>query len=529
MADYGHDLIFGTFLTPMAEGANHVLELAQLTDELGLDLVTVQDHPYQARFLDTWTLLSVIAARTVNVRISPNVANLPLRPPALLARSVATLDILSRGRVELGLGAGAFWDGIAAMGGGKLTPRESVSALEEGIAVVRAMWDTSGSSVRVEGQHYRVVGAHPGPAPLHEIEIWLGAYKPRMLGLTGRLADGWLPSQAYAGPGALDAMNRAVDEAALAAGRDPAAIRRLYNISGSFSVDGRGFLDGPPTRWAEQLAELTLTQGMSAYILGTDDPDEIRLFADDVVPLVRDLVAYERGKSALPATGDAAASPPHGDHESVSVRDETVRTSGSATGLDLVPTPDDGTRLSTVRVWDESARPFAPAYPPDRTYSAHDTTVAGHLIEVHDHLRDELTRVRGLMEQVFAGSMDPGVARSHLHTMAMRQNNWTLGTYCESYCRTVTTHHTLEDQSVFPHLRRADPALMPVIDRLQEEHLAIHDVIEGVDRALISFVAEPNGVAGLRAAVDLLTDTLLSHLSYEEHQLIEPLARFGFY
>jgi len=113
--------------------------------------------------------------------------------------------------------------------------------------------------------------------------------------------------------------------------------------------------------------------------------------------------------------------------------------------------------------------------------------------------------------------------------MAMRQNNWTLGTFCESYCRAVTTHHTLEDQSVFPHLRRADPGLTPVIDRLQEEHLAIHDVIEGVDRALLSFVAEPDGVAGLRAAVDLLTDALLSHLSYEEHQLIEPLARFGFY
>ena len=79
--------------------------------------MTFQDHPYQPRFLDTWTLLSVLAAQTSTVRLAPNVANLPLRPPAVLARSVASLDILSGGRVELGLGAGAFWDAIEANGG----------------------------------------------------------------------------------------------------------------------------------------------------------------------------------------------------------------------------------------------------------------------------------------------------------------------------------------------------------------------------------------------------------------------------
>ncbi|MFD0655653.1 hemerythrin domain-containing protein [Thermocatellispora tengchongensis] len=131
------------------------------------------------------------------------------------------------------------------------------------------------------------------------------------------------------------------------------------------------------------------------------------------------------------------------------------------------------------------------------------------------------------MEQVLAGAMDPGVARSHINTMTMRQNNWTLGTYCETYCRLVTVHHTLEDQSLFPHLRRADSRLAPVIDRLQAEHHAIHGVIERVDRALVSFVSAPDGAKELRAAVDLLTDTLLSHLSYEERELVEPIARLG--
>ena len=92
----------------------------------------------------------------------------------------------------------------------------------------------------------------------------------------------------------------------------------------------------------------------------------------------------------------------------------------------------------------------------------------------------------------------------------------------------VTTHHTLEDRSVFPHLRRAEPGLRPVLDRLEAEHQAIHEVIERVDRALVALVAGPDGMPGLRAEVDLLTDRLLSHFAYEEHELVEPLARLGF-
>jgi len=112
--------------------------------------------------------------------------------------------------------------------------------------------------------------------------------------------------------------------------------------------------------------------------------------------------------------------------------------------------------------------------------------------------------------------------------MTLRQNNWTLGAYCANYCRVLTTHHMIEDHSVFPHLRQADKRLAPVIDRLEEEHHAIHEVIERVDQALVTFVTAPDGMATLRAAVDLLTDTLLSHLSYEERELVEPLARLGF-
>jgi alkanesulfonate monooxygenase SsuD/methylene tetrahydromethanopterin reductase-like flavin-dependent oxidoreductase (luciferase family) len=294
MPDYRKELQFGIFVTPVAADAAAVLQLAKLADVVGLDLVTFQDHPYQARFLDTWTLLSVVAAQTSVVRVAPNVANLPLRQPVVLARSVASLDILSGGRVELGLGAGAFWDGIAAVGGRKLTPGQAVDALSEAVDVIRAVWSPDGGALRHEGTHYRVVGAHPGPAPAHNVEIWLGAYKPRMLALTGAKADGWLPSMGYAELDDLPRMNAAIDEAAETAGRTPADIRRMLNINGRFGAGG-GFLQGPPADWAEQLAELTLAEGISTYILSVSSDAEVRRFADEVVPLVRDLVETERG------------------------------------------------------------------------------------------------------------------------------------------------------------------------------------------------------------------------------------------
>ena len=132
------------------------------------------------------------------------------------------------------------------------------------------------------------------------------------------------------------------------------------------------------------------------------------------------------------------------------------------------------------------------------------------------------------MGPVRAGALADGDARDQLNQIAMRQNDWTLGAFCSRYCRAVTQHHNLEDVSVFPHLTRAEPSLEPVIDRLTEEHHAIHDAIEGVDKALVHRISNPGDFDQLQLAIDKLTDTLLSHLSYEEHELVEPLARVGF-
>jgi alkanesulfonate monooxygenase SsuD/methylene tetrahydromethanopterin reductase-like flavin-dependent oxidoreductase (luciferase family) len=139
MTDYGHELRFGGFLTPDAGDPDRVVDLVRLAEQDGLDLVTFQDHPYQPAFLDTWTLISYVAARTERISISGNVTNLPLRPPAVLARSVASLDLLSDGRIELGIGAGAFWDAIEGMGGPRRKPREAVDSLAEAIEVIEML------------------------------------------------------------------------------------------------------------------------------------------------------------------------------------------------------------------------------------------------------------------------------------------------------------------------------------------------------------------------------------------------------
>ncbi|HYO32390.1 MAG TPA: LLM class flavin-dependent oxidoreductase [Nocardioidaceae bacterium] len=526
MTDYGQPLQFGTFLTPNADRPDRLIELAVLTERVGLDLATVQDHPYQARHLDAWAVLATVLARTSTLRVASNVTNLPLRPPFVLAKTVASLDLLSGGRVELGLGAGAYWDAIEAAGGPRRSPGEALRALEEGIQIIRGVWDVSQRSLRTHGQHYAVRGVHPGPAPAHDVEIWVGAAGPRALALTGRLGDGWLPSMAYVAPETLAERNARIDEAAAGAARDPAAIRRLYNVHPS-AGGGRPGLVGDPADWAEQLAELTLASGMSTFILASDDPALIEVFGDEVAPSTRDLVESERRSKSGTSAPDSIVST-----EPVTLR---VASAATSSGVPPEPTPDSGTRRSTRRVWDDAARPSYQTSGPPIAWTPHERASAKHLVDVHDHLRKELSQLYAVLEQVTRGALEPAAARSHINTMVMRQNNWTLGTFCESYCRLVTTHHTIEDTSMFPHLRSSDPGLDPVIDRLEEEHRAIAGVLDGVDRALVGLVAAAPGeethhaLDALRAAVDLIDDTMRSHLAWEESVLMEPLARFHFF
>jgi len=280
--DYGRPVQFGYFVLPDSMRPMRPLELAVRADALGIDLIGAQDHPYQRRFYDTWTMLTAIAMRTTRASVFPDVANLPLRPPAMLAKAAASLDLLSGGRVELGLGAGGFWEAIAAMGGPVRTPSDAVSALEEAIEVIRLV-SSGGRGVRFDGQFYQLAGLNAGPVPPHAIGVWLGAYKPRMLRLVGRAADGWVPSLGHLKPEAMPEANARLDDAAREAGRDPAAIRRVLNVAANLNAD--------------EIAELTLEHGFDTFVIGETQEDaeaELREFLENVAPKVRELVAKGR-------------------------------------------------------------------------------------------------------------------------------------------------------------------------------------------------------------------------------------------
>lgn len=496
MPDYGHPLLFGAFVTPDARNTHRTVALARTADTLGLDILGVQDHPYQAGFLDTWTFLSSVASQTRRLVLFPDVISVPLRQPAVLARSAVSLDLISGGRVEMGLGVGGYPTGIAAMGGPQRTTGESIEALEEAIAVMRALW-TPGGPVHLHGRYYSLAGAQPGPTPVHPIGIWIGSYKPRMLQLTGRVGDGWIPSSMYASPDEIREMALHIEAGAAAAGRFPGEVRRWYNIAGSFTGRGNGFLHGSPRLWVDQLTDLALTQGLSGFILapGQAPESDLRRFAEEVAPGVREAVSMARGTSALPAHDQIDLAP-------------AERTTGREVDLDA------------------STRPRAPKHP-----SALETgpgrSGAKALVHVHDNLRSELEQIRGVIEQVAAGHTHPAAARSLTNRMSMRQNYWSLGAFCASYCRLVTMHHTIEDERMFVDLRAGDAELGPVLDRLSEEHELIAGVLTRLDRALVAMVTDPDQLSVVRAEFDRLAEVLLSHLNYEEEELLEPIARLA--
>jgi alkanesulfonate monooxygenase SsuD/methylene tetrahydromethanopterin reductase-like flavin-dependent oxidoreductase (luciferase family) len=288
--DYGRELKFGYFLVP--DAAAPLLDTAREVERRGLDYIGVQDHPYQRRFVDAWVLLSMIASATTRVHVFPDVSNLPLRPPAMLAKAAASLDVLSGGRFELALGAGAFWDAIEAYGGPRRAPAEALAALAEAIEVIRKVWSGE-RNLRWDGRYYRLAGAHSGPVPAHPIGIWLGVYGPRALRLSGQKADGWVPS--FRGELApIVQMATRLDESAAEAGRDPALIRRVINVGGAIT-DGssEGMFRGPVDQWVDELAQL-VGHGFDTFIFAAEGPGQLARFAEEVVPAARARVAAER-------------------------------------------------------------------------------------------------------------------------------------------------------------------------------------------------------------------------------------------
>lgn len=291
---------FGISVVPATASLAAVRELVEAADATGLDLVGIQDHPYQHRFLDTWSLIPVLMAATGRVSFFTDVANLPLRGASMIAKAAASLDVLSGGRFELGIGAGGLPDPIAGFGGPRRTPGESVDALDEAIDVIRLLW-SSERSVSFEGRHYRLTDARPGPPPAHPIGIWVGAFKPRMFRLVGRKGDGWLPSFGMLTRDGLREGNAEIDAAAEKAGRDPGTIRRILNVQGLIGdrpPPARGELPvgylageplgGPAPWWVETIAGF-LQDGFDTIVFWpvAEAREQVELFAREVVPSLR--------------------------------------------------------------------------------------------------------------------------------------------------------------------------------------------------------------------------------------------------
>ena len=293
---------FGISIDPSAANPQEPFDRARIADENGIDLITIMDHPYNVRLFDTWTLLTAIGMATKNVHLAPNVSSLPLRPPAMLAKQAASLDILTNGRVEMGLGAGAFWDGIAAFGGPRRKPGEAYQAFKDALHIMRGMWDNAGKTFTYEGDIYQVNGVRPGPVPAHRIPIWVGAGGPRMLRLLGRMADGLFISYNYDTPENLTEFNRRIDVGVEEAGRQPTDIRRGYNLMGTITL-GKGdspspakgdSLHGDTDYWVDRIQEWYNDYGQDTFIFwptGDNTLEQVETYAKTIVPAVKEALA----------------------------------------------------------------------------------------------------------------------------------------------------------------------------------------------------------------------------------------------
>src|SRR6266571_1670628 len=293
--------VFGLSITPYGSNLENIFKLAKTADDLGLDIIGIQDHPYNGSFFDTWTLISTLAASTRRIRYFPDVSDLPMRPPAILAKTAATLDIITKGRIELGLGTGAFWDAIQSWGGSRRTPGEAVEAYEEALQVIRLIWNYGKARSRVSfpGKFYRLENAQAGPSPYHNVSIWSGAVGPRMMNVIGRLTDGWVvPLSTNMSGEEIRIRQNMIDESARKNGRSPQSIRRIAQLVGVieekqgtensekkpfFLHEKRPFV-GPVSQWVDWLATSYKNLELDTFIFWPasegEEESQLRIFAE---------------------------------------------------------------------------------------------------------------------------------------------------------------------------------------------------------------------------------------------------------
>lgn len=279
---------FGLNISTSAESGRDPVRDARRAEELGYDFVSASDHLHGGSpSYETWTMLAWIAASTSRIGVATRVLGLPYRNPAVVAKMAETFDRLAGGRLILGLGGGAVDDEFRAFGLGVRSPRDKVDGLREAIGIIRGLW--SQDSFTFGGRIYRTEMAQIAPKPRRRIPIWLGTYGPRALAVTGRLADGWIPSLGYAPPAQVRAMREQVRAAAREAGRDPDEITCAYNLPVRIAarVDpDPSVVSGPPEAVAERLIGF-VAMGFTTLNLLVGEPDEVEHVAREVIPAVR--------------------------------------------------------------------------------------------------------------------------------------------------------------------------------------------------------------------------------------------------
>jgi alkanesulfonate monooxygenase SsuD/methylene tetrahydromethanopterin reductase-like flavin-dependent oxidoreductase (luciferase family) len=281
---------FGVNLsTSAAPGADPVAD-ARTAERLGFDFVSASDHPGSAHpSYETWTLLTWVAAATTRITVMPKVLGVPFRVPALAAKAAESLSRLSAGRLILGLGASSDDQEVASVGQPVRTPGGKLRGLAEAIEITRGLWREPAFSY--PGEIYRTESAQLEPKPSWPIPIWLGTFGPRALDLTGRLADGWIPSLGYVPDDQMPVMRQRVLDAAAASGRDPASVTCALNLAVTVGPHHRGSgpFEGPATKIADGLHHY-VELGFTAFNLspaGDHPAAQTELLAAEVLPALR--------------------------------------------------------------------------------------------------------------------------------------------------------------------------------------------------------------------------------------------------
>jgi len=271
-----------------------LVDLAVRAEELGIDSVWVHDHVFNVGhvldriggrpYYEPLALLGFVAARTSRVRLGTSVLVLPYHNAVRLAKTAATLDVLSRGRLILGVGVGLIEQEMRALG----SPFAERGALtDEAIAVMRTLWTED--EPRFDGRYHRFAGMKFSPKPLQQpaIPIVVGGISRAAIRRAARLGDGWHPLGMS--PESLAGGMATLRAEAIAAGRDPATIPVSIAMTLGPSTPRRAALGQTPTEIVRN-AQAYATLGVDTLVIsaGTVDPREARstlaMIANDLLP-----------------------------------------------------------------------------------------------------------------------------------------------------------------------------------------------------------------------------------------------------